>query len=58
MLFLINKLKPAFNIKKAENKRRIEFKKVAWQFNKLMLIIKLKPALINAMLQKKCAKQR
>ena len=52
MLFLINKLKSAFNINKAANKRRIEFKKVVWQFNKLMLIIKLKPALINARLQK------
>ena len=58
MLFLINKLKPAFYIKKAANKWHIEFKKVVIQFNKLMLIIKLKPALINAILQKKCAKQR
>ena len=49
--FLINKLKPTFNIKKAANKWRIEF-------NRLMLIIKLKPALINTMQQKKCAKQR
>ena len=58
MLFLINKLKPAFDIKKAANKRRIEFKKVAIQFNKLKLIIKLKLDLINAMLPKKCEKQR
>ena len=40
MLFLINKLKSAFSIKKAANIRHIEFKKVALQVYKSMLINK------------------
>ena len=52
MLFFINKFKPAFNINKAANIRHIEFKKVALQVTKLMLINKFKAVLNNAMLQK------
>ena len=45
MLLLLKKLKPTFFILKAANKRRIEFKKVALEVQKSMLINKFKPAL-------------
>ena len=53
MLFLINKFKVAFNIDNAANILRIEFKKVAKEVKKLLLINKFKPALNSTMLQKK-----
>ena len=52
MLCLINKFKPAFNINKAANIWRIEFKKVVIQVKNSIIINKFKPALNNAMLQK------
>ena len=62
MFVCFNKFKPAFNINKAANILRIEFKKVAKQGEKSkseqitqMLINKLRPALNNAMPQKKGA---
>ena len=48
MLFLINKLEPAFYINKAANIRRIEFKKLALQVKNSMIINKCNAA-------KKCA---
>ena len=62
MFVCFNKSKPAFNINNAANILRIEFKKVAKQRGKSkseqitqMLINKLRPALNNAMPQKKGA---